>query len=580
MTRPCTTGTFTTWDDTSLFYRTWPPAAASTRALILIHRGHEHSGRLQEQVDRLDLPDLWMFSWDQRGHGQSPGARGHAPSYAALVRDLDCFARHVCATHGLQLADLAILANSVGAVTAATWVHDYAPGIRALVLAAPALRIRLYVPLAIPLLRLWLRLNPAAVVSSYVKAKMLTHDPEQSAAYEADALITRDISVEILLGLHDTATRVIADASAIQVPTLVLSAGADWVVQNGAQRRFYRRLGASVKRMDAYPGFFHALLFEQGRAAPLAVSRAFLCDCFAQPVARADLLAADRGGPTRTEYDLLRQPAGWPRQWLFSAMRWGMQTIGRLSQGIRIGLETGFDSGTALDYVYENQARGTGRIGRWLDRLYLDAVGWRGIRARREHLQELLRQALREQAARHGQVEVLDVATGCGRYVLDVIEQLPELTIHARLRDWTPANLARGAALAQARGLAGVTFEPGDAFDDAGLRAIEPRPRVVIVSGLYELFADNDGVRRSLAGIAAALQPGGVLLYTCQPWHPQLEFIARTLVNREGQPWIMRRRSQAEMDALVAAAGLVKEAMRIDDWGIFTVALARKPDQT
>ena len=51
------------------------------------------------------------------------------------------------------------------------------------------------------------------------------------------------------------------------------------------------------------------------------------------------------------------------------------------------------------------------------------------------------------------------------------------------------------------------------------------------------------------------MEDGGLLIYTNQPWHPQVEFIARVLTNREGNPWIMRRRSQAEMDALVRAAG-------------------------
>jgi hypothetical protein len=66
------------------------------------------------------------------------------------------------------------------------------------------------------------------------------------------------------------------------------------------------------------------------------------------------------------------------------------------------------------------------------------------------------------------------------------------------------------------------------------------------------------------------------LLYTNQPWHPQLEFIARCLTNHDGQPWIMRRRTQAEMDDLVRAAGFEKVAMEIDEFGIFTVSLARK----
>ena len=52
--------------------------------------------------------------------------------------------------------------------------------------------------------------------------------------------------------------------------------------------------------------------------------------------------------------------------------------------------------------------------------------------------------------------------------------------------------------------------------------------------------------------------------------------IARVLRNRDGEPWVMRRRTQAEMDALVRAAGFTKLDMAIDRWGIFTVSVARK----
>ena len=53
--------------------------------------------------------------------------------------------------------------------------------------------------------------------------------------------------------------------------------------------------------------------------------------------------------------------------------------------------------------------------------------------------------------------------------------------------------------------------------------------------------------------------------------------IARALTShRDGQPWVMRRRSQAEMDQLVEAAGFRKLEQRIDEWGIFSVSLARR----
>ena len=125
-----------------------------------------------------------------------------------------------------------------------------------------------------------------------------------------------------------------------------------------------------------------------------------------------------------------------------------------------------------------------------------------------------------------------------------------------------------------------VRFEAGDAFDRASLAGITPRPNVVIVSGLYELFPDNSRVRDSLAGIAEAIETGGYLIYTNQPWHPQLELIARTLTShRNGAPWIMRRRTQLEMDQLVEAAGFTKTNQLIDRWGMFSVSVARKANR-
>jgi alpha-beta hydrolase superfamily lysophospholipase len=118
--------------------------------VLLLHRGHEHSGRLQHVVDELALDDFSMFAWDARGHGRSPGERGDSPSFAALVKDVDRFVRHVSDCYAIAANHIAVVGQSVGAVLAATWAHDYAPQLRCLVLTAPAFQVKLYVPLARP----------------------------------------------------------------------------------------------------------------------------------------------------------------------------------------------------------------------------------------------------------------------------------------------------------------------------------------------------------------------------------------------------------------------------------------------
>src|SRR2546421_625316 len=74
-------------------------------------------------------------------------------------------------------------AHSLGAVIATAWVHDYAPPIRGLILATPAFRVKLYVPFAVPFLRLRQGVLGPGYVTSYVTPSMLTHDPEQAERY-------------------------------------------------------------------------------------------------------------------------------------------------------------------------------------------------------------------------------------------------------------------------------------------------------------------------------------------------------------------------------------------------------------
>ena len=564
--------TFRSWDGAQLFYRAWLPPQPTEKALLLFHRGHEHSGRWAEFVEMLGLDDVAIFAWDARGHGRSAGERGAAENFGTMVKDVDAFVRHLSEQHGFALENMIVLAHSVGAVSVSAWVHDYAPPIRAMILATPAFRVRLYVPLAIPSLRLKEKFVGPGYVKSYVKSKMLTHDPAQAALYDADPLIFRQIAVNVLIGLHDAGTRLLADAGAINLPTLMLSAGRDWVVSLKAQREFFNGLSSSEKRMHVFPAAYHALFHERERAQVAERVRDFVRERFAKPVNPPSLLEADKYGHTWEEHERLKL-RGSP---VFALIRGGMKTGGRLSKGINLGWRSGFDSGLTLDYVYENKAQGSTPLGRLIDRNYLNSPGWRGIRERKKNLEMLLRRVIEKTQADGRPIRIIDIAAGGGRYLLETMRDLQEIPMTASMRDYKQENVEAIRRLAAEFGLTNVTVEAGDAFDRTSLAAIEPRPTIGIVSGLFELFPGNAGVLTSLQGLADAIEPGGYLVYTNQPWHPQVEFIARVLRNREGQPWIMRRRTTAEMDELVRTAGFEKMAMEVDEWGMFTVSVARR----
>ena len=565
--------TFCSWDGTELFYRAWlPDEKKSKKALFFFHRGHEHSGRWAGTVESLGLGEVAIFAWDARGHGRSPGERGAARDLTDVIKDVAAFVSHVADRYEIALENMIVLAHSLAAVTVTAWVHDYAPPIRALILATAAFEVRLYVPLAIPALRMKEKFFGPGQVKSYVRAKMLTHDPVEAACYEADPLIFRQIAINLLLDLHDTAERLLADAGAIQVPTLVLAAGRDWVVSLKAQRDFFNGLSSPVKRMHVFPAMFHALFHEKDRAQVIARLREFISERFAQPPLAVSLRAADQYGHSWEEYEKLKLRGG-PQ---FLAAKAALKIGGRFSKGIDLGWKSGFDSGQSLDYVYENQPQGSSRLGKFIDANYLKSIGWRGIRQRKANLEKALREVIEKLQAAGQPIRILDVAAGAGRYVLETMRALPDIPMSATLRDNKLENVAAARALADEFRLENVRVEAGDAFDRASVAALTPRATIGVVSGLYELFPSNDAVLESLGGLADAIEAGGYLIYTNQPWHPQLEFIARVLRNREGKRWIMRRRSTAEIDELARLAGFEKCAMEIDRWGMFTVSIARR----
>lgn len=573
---------FNSVDQTRIFYRYWQPKITRTegeqRALIFLHRGHEHSGRIKELVEQFGCQRDWAFAWDARGHGYSPGERGDAPSFEILVQDFNAFILHIQETYQIAPENMLIVANSVGAVIAATWLHDYAPRVRGVIMAAAAFKIKLYVPFAKAGLRFATCFRPDLFVTSYIRSSMLTHSRQQADNYDQDPLIAKTISARVLLGLADTAKRIVLSATAIDVPILMLVADKDYVVEQTPQLQFFERLSSQLKRYVVIKDCFHAIFYEQQVRQAIDASRQFIDDCFARvPVQVGHYAGADTLSASAQEYQALRRGklGNFFSRGFYDIQRFMLGFMGPLSDGMKIGLEHGFDSGASLDYVYRNQAKGKLLLGKSIDRGYLDAIGWRGIRQRKVHMQQLL-STLIDQHSKDRPLRIVDIAAGSGRYVLETIKRFQGRNIEVTLRDFLPENLENAKQLATDLQLnTPIEYQCRDAFSPDSYVTPEEQYDIVIISGLYELFSENALIIKSLQGIQKQLRVGGHVIYTGQPWHPQLLMIAKTLKNHKGSPWIMRPRPQIEMDSLVAGIGCRKIQTQIGIAGIFTVSVAR-----
>lgn len=570
-------------DGTLIFYRYWLTATLSElkkdpdaiKIMVLLHRGHEHSARLGDMALAFVRAGYQVFAWDARGNGLSEGERDAAKNFAQLVRDLDDFIQEIGVVTGVKSQQMMVCASSLGALMAIAWVHDYAPKLRGLILGTPALAIRLYVPFALPALQVAKKAGVMNRVSSYVKAKVLTHDKTAQQAYNDDELISTSISRDLLIDSLLTGQRLLDDAGAITTPTLVLCAGKDFVVEKVAIRTFYERLRSPIKQWRYYPESFHAIFHETNKADVYQDCIDFADRLFAMPFEQVDLTDADHSDEyaKRHSQERIERLMSKGQNLQFALTRLAIQKLGWISDGVATGVKYGFDSGSSLEKVYQNAPDGKNLLGKWVDKFYLNNIGWQGIRIRKAHLLELSKLAIKELNHADTPITVMDIASGNGFYVFELCQTYPNLRL--LLRDYDEHNVAVINQKINELGLSGQAIaEQKDAFV---LANYSPNTaNIAIASGVFELFWDNALVKTALTGIHQSLTDGGYLLYTNQPWHPEQEFIAKTLSNHQGKDWVMRCRSQAEIDQLVEQAGFVKIAMRIDPFGIFTVSLAKK----
>ncbi|HCM33858.1 bifunctional alpha/beta hydrolase/class I SAM-dependent methyltransferase [Chryseobacterium sp.] len=555
-------GHFTSFDNQNIFYREWN-YQPQQKSIIMIHRGHEHSERLNDIAQSAQFSKYNIFAFDLRGHGLTKTKTSSV--FMDYVRDLDAFSKFLYSKYDVNISDIFVVANSIGGVVASAWAHDFAPKIAGMALLAPAFRINLIVPLANEIITLGTKLKKGLIIKSYVKSKMLTHDPEQQKAYDTDPLISRSIDAELLIDLAKAGKRLVEDAEAIDTPTLILAAEKDHVVFNKDQKIFHDKLDTDLKNYEVLPDFFHGILFDSGREKVYDKIVDFAEKCFnrssKQPNLSPDSFSVK-------EYQDLQNNIG--NNLNFKLQKLSLGNIGKISDGMAIGLQYGFDSGASLDYVYQNKPSGKFGFGKMMDKNYLNAIGWKGIRIRKQHLLQLLEQNIQILKQQGRPIKILDVAGGTGNYLFDIKKKYPEADIV--INEFVKSNIEIGEKVIKEKNYQKIRFTNFDCFDPETYKKLDFEPNITIVSGILELFGDNEMASKAIRGVTSISEKNSYIVYTGQPWHPQLKMIAYVLNNHQNKDWIMRRRSQKELDRVMSFNAVQKDSMLIDDFGIFTVS--------
>ncbi len=187
--------------------------------------------------------------------------------------------------------------------------------------------------------------------------------------------------------------------------------------------------------------------------------------------------------------------------------------LSRYSEGLRLSTEHGPVSGMLVEYACTNEAQGAGRLGRWIDRRFLDSRAWQGVRRRTETTKDAVLDIIERRRAARAPTMILDVASGTARYLRTLARDHGGEDLFVACQDRNPREVMFGRQLVQAEGLPRFTFSVGDAMDESSYLTSRD-PDVVLAVGLFAILPNDDQVRTVMQLGFRHLNCGGYFLCT------------------------------------------------------------------
>lgn len=251
--------TLKTSDDLDLHFHDWSIPDPVIRVAI-VHGYGEHAGRYEHVAKRWHDKKIASYAVDLRGHGKSPGARGHIDRFTDYHRDVDALVDHVVEQGG----PVAVLGHSMGGLLATHWVlSGRGNDLAGLVLSSPYLGLALEVPaIKLKLGDVMSSIWPSFAQPSGLKGADVTRDPELAALYDSDPLNLSKVTSRWFTESNEAMASVHRRAGQLSLPTLLLYGGADRVASADATDRFAAALTGADKTSERMDGCYHELLNE------------------------------------------------------------------------------------------------------------------------------------------------------------------------------------------------------------------------------------------------------------------------------------------------------------------------------
>jgi acylglycerol lipase len=199
--------------------------------------------------------DMGTFAVDLRGHGKSPGQRGHVDSWSQWTDEVSAFVKHVAAVAGDEVVPLGH--SFGGAVMLSTVLAGKLPSTRRFIVSSPALKVKVAVPAwKIKLGTAASRVVPRLALDNEVDPKFLSRIPEVVESYRTDPLVHSKISSRLYTEWLAATKEILDRAAEIKIPFLILAGTDDALIDPQGSKDLHGR-AASVSELRLLEGRYH-----------------------------------------------------------------------------------------------------------------------------------------------------------------------------------------------------------------------------------------------------------------------------------------------------------------------------------
>jgi alpha-beta hydrolase superfamily lysophospholipase len=248
-------------DGTQLHCADYFPASPAHSGIVFMHGLGEHSGRYAHLAAFFCERGYAVRTYDHRGHGKSTGKRGDIPNQDSFIDDAQQVMHDWQASSPTSVTRQLLLGHSMGGLFAAKFALSKICALDGLILSAPAFAIYMnFVERS--LLKVLSAIAPALTLSNGLKTKYLSHDSEVVTSYCNDPLVHDRISARLLNSMLVTMHDVFSPASSLNLPTLLLVAGQDKLVDSSGSLRFAQVSSENYLRLRTYENLYHEIFNE------------------------------------------------------------------------------------------------------------------------------------------------------------------------------------------------------------------------------------------------------------------------------------------------------------------------------